>query len=233
LTPHPSSSAHLEAYVEVQRRLVDLVGPNDDETAVIACPAWSVHDVLAHLAGLCDDWVAHQLDGYASDDWTARQVERFTAVDGSQILRHWGDALGAFAELEDDLAFGPPARWAFGDAIIHEADLRGALGAGHVPAQAVDLAMAGSLQRWRDVHERAGLPRIHVRPTDRPVASGSTSTTTGTVLIEAPLYEVFRACAGRRSAAQVASWSWSQDPGPYLAAGPPYPFAWAAHPIDD
>ena len=32
---------------------------------------------------------------------------------------------------------------------------------------------------------------------------------------------------------QVQGWSWSQDPDPYIAAGLPYPFAWATHPIVD
>ena len=162
----PSAATYLEAYIDLQRRVGDLVGPDDDEVAVIACPAWTVHDVLAHLAGLCDDWVAHRLDGYAGDDWTARQVERFAGLGCSEICRHWAQALGGFAALDDDPALGPPARWAFGDAVIHEADLRGALGAGRVPAEAVDLAMVGSRRRWREVHDRAGLVRDG-DPTDR------------------------------------------------------------------
>jgi hypothetical protein len=52
-------------------------------------------------------------------------------------------------------------------------------------------------------------------------------------VVQAPLYEIFRAIAGRRSASQIQGWSWSQDPERYIAAGPPYPFAWAAHPIVD
>ncbi len=228
-----SAATYLEAYADLRRRLADLVGPDHDQVAVPACPAWTVHDVLGHLAGLCDDWVAHRLDGYASDDWTAGQVERFETLDGSEILRHWGQAMDAFAALDPDPSLGPPARWAFGDAVVHEADLRGALRSERVPAPAVDLAMVGSRRRWQDVHDRAGLPGIEIRPTDRPVSPGWSAPTAGAVVVEAPAYEVFRAIAGRRSASQIQGWAWSQDPEPYIVAGPPYPFAWAAHPIVD
>ena len=53
------------------------------------------------------------------------------------------------------------------------------------------------------------------------------------VIVDVDAYDLFRALAGRRSAAQVRAWSWSADPTPYIDAGIGYPFAWASEDIGD
>jgi uncharacterized protein (TIGR03083 family) len=222
----------LDAYRGVHDRVAAVVLAADGETPVPCCPGWRVRDVVAHLAGLCEDWVDHRLDGYASDSWTAAQVSRFSACDLDEILERWHGAMDRFAALEDDPVMGPPARWAFGDAVIHEADIRGALGAPRVPDDAVLLALKGAVARWRQVLAAAEVPTLFLQvPEMRDWWLGSPDVEPITVTASA--YDVFRGLAGRRSTEQMRRWAWSSDPEPYLAAGLPYPFRCATADIID
>jgi uncharacterized protein (TIGR03083 family) len=223
----------VEAYDAVRRRLEPLLSVADPRHAVPACPGWSVGDVLAHLVGLCEDWVEGRFEAYASEEWTAAHLERHHGESCASLLERWRATMRAFAALDDSPLGASPARWAFGDAVVHEADLRGATNSGRVPDAAVELGLQGALARWHQVLRQAGLGRVRVvLPDGRELWTGAPGRG---IDIEVGIhpYEVFRGLAGRRSVAQVAEWSWSEDPGPYLAAGPPYPFRWARTPIVD
>jgi uncharacterized protein (TIGR03083 family) len=226
------AAEYLDAYAALRRRVAELVDGIGCDAAVPACPGWEVRDVLAHLVGLCEDWVNHRVDGYASVAWTASQVSRYETWTSVQLLQRWAEVAEQFARLDNDQVMGPPARWAFGDAVIHEADIRGALAAGRVPRDAVLLGMHGSIVRWRQILARADLNLV-VRPPDAREWRLESAADHETACVTAPVYELFRALAGRRSPDQVRAWSWSTDPEPFLAAGLPYPFRWAANPIED
>jgi hypothetical protein len=43
-------------------------------TRVPACPDWTVHNLISHLAGVAGDFVAGNLDGAPRPPWTAVQV---------------------------------------------------------------------------------------------------------------------------------------------------------------
>jgi hypothetical protein len=234
MTGKAGAAEYLEAYVGVRERLGDVIGAKDGETRVGACPGWRVRDVVAHLAGLCEDWVTGQLDGYASEEWTANQVLRNANLTCEEILRKWAQTTDAFAALGDDPVMGrPPARWAFGDAITHEADIRGALAAGRVPDDAVLLGLDGSLQRWSEHLSLAGSPTLHLRTPDNHNWWVGPTDRADTVVCDTSTYEVFRALTGRRNAEQVRTWVWSDDPEPFIVAGLPYPFHWATNAISD
>jgi uncharacterized protein (TIGR03083 family) len=219
-----SAPDHLSAYRAIYERMARLVTDDSCYVAVPACPGWCVHDVVAHLCDLCEDWVDHRLDGYASDSWTAVQVERNVGLTCTQIFVSWADSLVLFALLDEEFFGLPPARWAFGDAVVHEADVRGALGNGRVPDDAVVLALEATMARWhREVLSRAGVPALQVRCESRDWWLGEPEDPDA-VVVEAPLYEVFRSLAGRRTEDQVRTWDWSSDPDPYIRAGLPYPF---------
>jgi uncharacterized protein (TIGR03083 family) len=219
----------VEAYDAVRRRLEPILSVADPRHAVPACPGWSVGDVLAHLVGLCEDWVEGRFDGYASEEWTAAHLERHRGESCASLLERWRATMRAFAAVGDSPLGATPARWAFGDAVVHEADLRGATTSGRVPVVAVELGLPGALARWQQVLRQAGLGRVRVvLPDGRELGTGAPD-----IAVAVDQYEVFRGLAGRRSIAQVAKWSWSEDAGPYLAAGPPYPFRWARIPIVD
>ena len=220
----------LEAYLGVHARLRDLLRPDDASVAVPACPGWTVHDVVGHLTGLCEDWVAGRLDGYASEEWTGAQIRRFEGRPLNDVLARWDEALVGFARLDPVEPFGDPARWAFGDAVTHEADVREALGREPVPGDAVGAALKGTIARWRTTLADASTPTLLLRAVDaREWWLGAHDDPDATV-VETTAYEVFRAVAGRRTADQVRAWAWSGDPEPFLAAGLPYPFRWATWP---
>jgi len=221
------------AYIGVRDRIIALVGTANSSAVVPTCPRWRVQDVVGHLAGLCEDWVSHHLEGYASDEWTAAQVDRFAACTVDEVFERWYGASERFVLLGDDPVMGPPARWAFGDAVTHEADIRGAVGAERVPDAAVLLGLKGSISRWREILSRAKAPTLLVRAPDAREWWLGTPGDPEATIVEAPAYEFFRALTGRRSKAQMQKWQWSGDPLPYFAAGLPYPFHTANHDIED
>lgn len=90
------------------------------------------------------------------------------------------------------------------------------------------------MARWQqEVLAVAGLCSLHVRTPDGPDWWLGTPNDPDALVVEAPMYDVFRALGGRRSEAQVREWNWSADPEPVIEAGLPFPFRWAPSPLDD
>jgi uncharacterized protein (TIGR03083 family) len=228
-----TTSDYLDAYKLVRERLALLVGAHDSDAPVPACPMWRVRDVVAHLAGLCEDWVDHRLSGYGSERWTDAQVSRSSGETLEQLLERWRRVSERFAQLEDDAVMGPPARWAFGDAITHEADIRGAFRVGRLRSDAVLLSLRGSIARWRETLRDASAPTLLLRAPDARGWWLGIHDDPMAVVVEAPAYEFFRALSGRRSPSQVRMWRWSGNPDPFLDIGLPYPFHWADRDVVD
>jgi uncharacterized protein (TIGR03083 family) len=234
LVTQPTPAEFLDAYAGVRLRFRELLRDRDGAPPIPACPGWSSRDLLAHLVGLCEDWVDGRLDGYASAAWTADQLGRYTNLTTTDLLDRWDGAATAFAKLGDDPQLGPPARWAFGDAVIHEADARGALAAGRVPPDAVMLALQGTIGRWRQTIAPIDPPTtLIVRPPDAREWKLGPPNDNEPVIVKPSAYELFRALAGRRTLDQVRGWDWSADPEPFLSLGLPYPFTWAETPLAD
>jgi len=85
------------AYRQVQQRVEGLITDADADSVIPSCPACCVRDLVAHLAGLCEDWVAGRLDGYASEAWTASQLARLSDLPLEAVLSRWAEALEPFA----------------------------------------------------------------------------------------------------------------------------------------
>ena len=83
------------------RALLDTAPPGATDHVVPACPEWTVHDVVAHLAGVSTDLVEGRLDGIASDEWTGAQVERARGRSVAALLDEW-DANGAEVDTMAD-----------------------------------------------------------------------------------------------------------------------------------
>jgi uncharacterized protein (TIGR03083 family) len=226
-------SEHLAAYRAIRTRLDDLLRGTVGDVPVPTCPGWTVRDVVAHLTGLCEDWVTNNLLEYASDEWTARQVARFEGRSLDDILDAWAVAAPQFAELPDDPIMGPPARWAFGDAVSHEADIRGVLGADRVPDDVVSISLKVAIARWRAALAESGAPTVLARVAGAREWWLGTHGDPDVIVVDVDAYDLFRALAGRRSAAQVRAWSWSADPTPIVEAGIGFPFTWASGDIVD
>lgn len=202
-------------YLETRARVAALAsGLTADEEArpVPATPAWTVHDLVAHLAGITEDALAGRMDGAPGEAWTAAQVERGRTRPLAELLAAWEANAPAFAAALG--AAGPLAGPAVMDVATHEQDLRGALGRPGARDNAViRWAMPGLVQRWSDGAAAAGLAPVRA-VTEVGVLQGSPGDPG--VTVEAPAWELFRVAFGRRSAAQVRALTWHGDPEAYL-----------------
>jgi hypothetical protein len=98
-------------------------------TTVPATPAWTVHEVLAHVAGSASDAVTGRMDGAPSPAWTSRHVSERAALPVSDLtaeLRAQQDAVAA--SVVDNPR--PALVW---NIAVHHADLHEALGLPRMP----------------------------------------------------------------------------------------------------
>jgi len=159
-------------------------GLSEEELAlrVPATPAWTVHDVLAHLAGGAADALSGRMDGAPSPEWTARHVgERSdrTVAELVAELRETADGVVASVEGNDR----PALVW---NLAVHHADLHEALGKGAPPEE-----------MWRPVLDAIAPRMLGEQASD---------------VDHVPDYELFRAIFSRRSRSQMTGWGASLDP---------------------
>ena len=216
-------------YLEcVQRISTATRGARVGTTRVAACPAWTVRDLVGHLAGLAEDWIEGNLDGYAGDAWTSAQIRRHRTAGLVELLDLWASLARGLVALPDHPDLGPPARWAFGDALVHEADVAESLGSDQQPPiGAVSTHLSAGLSRWSPQLAKAS---IHLRVTSsegRTWEVGADPGTT-TLTVTASAYNLWRAVYGRRTRTAFAALTWSEDPAVVLAVGLPYPFVFPA-----
>ena len=113
----------------------------DDQlaTPVPATPAWTVHDVLAHLAGGASDAVTGRMDDAPSPQWTARHVgerrDRPVADLLAELRSHEAQVVQQAAESSR-----PAIVW---DIAVHHADLHEALDRGVLPDHLWQPVLAG------------------------------------------------------------------------------------------
>ena len=206
MDPDPVTSARL--YAATRQRVSTAVrdlSPSDLNRQVPACPAWTVHNLVSHLAGVAVDFAAGNLDGAPLPPWTAVQVDARRALPIDVVLEEWGRSGPALEQVilagtsDHPLVCNP---WA--DAGTHEADLHGLLGIGRPPEELWMAALDWALPDPSLSDDVPGtlsivIPdRMYEVGTGQPVAQVHTST-----------YELFRAVFGRRSVEQIRSWTWS------------------------
>jgi uncharacterized protein (TIGR03083 family) len=185
------------AYRAARLRIADLVSDDVAESPVPASPAWNVHDVIAHLAGVAEDVANGNVEGAATDPWTAAQVERGRDKSVATLFDQWAAGAAGFEAFLSSPA-GMAANAAVFDVHTHEADLRSALGM--TPDLPDDVVVwAGGMMR-ESFHSRVaeeGLTEVSVDASD---------------------FEMFRGRLGRRTRTEVSAYAWSADPAPYLSA---------------
>src|SRR4051794_25097228 len=201
----------IEEWTLAQARVGRLVaGRTPEETGrrVPACPAWTVRDLLSHMVGLDVDVLAGDEPDDHNAGWTQRQVDERRGLDVVALLEEWS---GTTAPLRAWMA--RHGTRPMGDVVIHEQDLRGALGA----PGARDTAGLAVLRdrfagRLADRVAAAGLP---------PVALVGQTWRSGPedgagAVLRATDFDLARAVLTRRSAAQLRSWTAAGDVTPYL-----------------
>ena len=174
-----------------------------------ATPAWRVRDVLAHLAGVCDDILHGNVAGVATDAWTAAQVEKRRSWPAAAVLDDWEEH---GPEIDAIIDGAPSPRWGqlLFDAWTHEQDVRGALdepgGRDSSAARRVFEWIAGGMDE-RDRAEGRGALSLVTEAGARVVGVPPSAETVRTTR-----FELLRAVTGRRSVAQVERWEWTGAP---------------------
>ena len=241
----------LEAlYEETRARITELVADLDDADAIPApaCPEWSVKDVVSHVTGNGANVLDGNIVGVATSAWTAAQVAERRDRKLGYVLAEWDDVGPKFASILDDFP-GHLGRQAVSDLVVHEHDLRGALG--RPGARDTDgVRLATDFAMTMIVHPGAtarGLGPLEVTAGDRrwivgtgEPASGKAEAWRDVVVsdapppaptkppvgsVDAPPFELFRAITGRRSADQIRRFDWHVDPDGFIALFGSDPFA--------
>jgi uncharacterized protein (TIGR03083 family) len=184
-----------EMYRSARVRIGALVSDEIGSVPVPATPLWTVHDVVAHLAGVTEDVRTGNMEGVTTDPWTAAQVERGRSKTVAQLLAMWDE----YAFLIEGFLSSPDGASAFRavlDIHTHEADLLNALGR---PIDLPDEFLA-----WMT-------PLLQSDFAEQVAAAGSAPIT-----VDASDLQWFRGRLGRRTAEEVCGYGWSADPAPYL-----------------
>ncbi|MFN8026126.1 MAG: maleylpyruvate isomerase family mycothiol-dependent enzyme [Acidimicrobiia bacterium] len=194
------------------RALLEAAPPGAADLVVPACPSWTVHATVAHLAGVSTDLVEGRLDGLASDAWTAAQVERARGESLPELLDRW-DEHGAVVDSMAD-GFGAAGGQLVADVVSHEHDLRHALGEpGARDSDAVAIGfrfMSGGVRNRRN---EAGAPPLLVRHEtgERLLGNGEPG-----AWLTTTRFEFLRASSGRRTVDEIDAMEWSGDARPDL-----------------
>lgn len=204
----------VEEWSRAQQRVIDLVAglpPERADLRVPACPDWTVRDLLAHMVGLGVDVVAGDEPDDHNATWTGKHVTERRDHDVAALVAEWQAVAGPLQDWMRANNVRP-----LGDVIIHEQDLRGALG---VPGGHDSAGMRAIRERFA---ERFA-PRVADLPPIALVGDTWTWTSRGSVedaavVLRASDFDLARALVTRRSAAQLRSWTVRGEVGPYLDA---------------
>lgn len=218
------------AYAGCKARICEIVSGIDGGgvmAEVPTCPDWSVHDVVAHLAGVVDDALAGRLDGVATDAWTAAQVDARRACSVADIVAEWHAQAPAFEALLDPL--GDIGRQAVADIVTHEHDIRTALGrAGSRDSDAVRIGLGFVAPALVDNAAALGVS-LRVRATE----GSEFGDVDADVVLQGGAFELLRAMTGRRSGEQLRAMAWEGDAEAVLPAFRYGPFRPAVDPIPE
>lgn len=171
------------AWSDVYERCVEEIaavagdlGPDDLGRRVLATPEWTVHQLLAHLAGGARDVVTGRMDDAPQPAWTARHVAERADTSAAGLLTELQAQVALLTPMLQDNP-RPAIVW---DIAVHLADLHETLGLGIAPSATWEPVLDAVLPPG--AREELGLEDA------------------------VPDYELFRGRFSRRSRAQLRSW---------------------------
>jgi uncharacterized protein (TIGR03083 family) len=181
---------------------------DDIATPVPATPAWSVHDVLAHLVGITADLNAQRFGAGDSDAWTALQIEARRVDSIEQLADEWEREAPTFAAGLRLFGYDFGAHY-LGDLLQHVGDVHVALG--RSPERddiAVAVALDFYLGSFEESLEQSGAGAVDVQVGDEHWRLGR-GPLAATVVAER--YELFRSLGGRRTLDEIRALQWTGD----------------------
>ena len=215
-------------------RLVRSLTPERLHGIVPLNPAWRVRDVVAHMAGVCEDLTSGNFPDISDpkqqpeqatvrEAWTQAQVDRRRDVPIDELLDEWnGLARRWEGVLQHDPAGLAPAALVTAslDVGCHLHDLRHALGEpGDRDAPTTAVAFAIS-RTWLAMRlDSARLPAVRMRCADEEWVLGQSPVGN---TVHGDSFELFRSITGRRSYDQLLELDWDEDPTVVLDALAPY-----------
>ena len=116
-------------HVEALSALAPTLSEAQLATTVPGTPAWTVHEVLAHLAGGASDAVTGRMDGAPGPEWTSRHVSERARLPVADLVEELQQHQDAVADSVTDNP-RPALVW---NIAVHHADLHEALGMPRLP----------------------------------------------------------------------------------------------------
>jgi uncharacterized protein (TIGR03083 family) len=190
---------------------------------VRATPAWTVHDVLAHVVAITADLNAQRFDGAADGDgdaWTAAQVAARRDASIDDLAAEWDREAPLFETGLRLFGYSFGAHY-LGDLLQHVGDIRTTLGIDPTrDDETIAVALDFYLESFEETLNEAALGAVEVHSGDERWTLG-----TGAVVatVTAPRYELFRALGGRRTLDQIRSLDWTGDAEPIIGLVSRYP----------
>lgn len=205
-----AAQAWRSAYERVAT-LVEETEARDPEAlgrTVPACPGWTARELVAHMVGVDHDVLADEVDDEMDETWTQKHVDQRSGRSTREVLAEWAglaDDVETFVRETDDAPLG--------DVVIHEQDLRGALG---TPGARDDdgLAAVRDLMASQLGERLDGRGPVRLEATDT-AWSWQSGEGDPDVVLRAGEFDLARALTSRRTADQLRSWA-TGDVGPYL-----------------
>jgi uncharacterized protein (TIGR03083 family) len=204
-------------YAATRDRVVALVADVEPELAartVPACPAWTVHDVVAHVAGLGVALGAGRIPQGDVQAFLDELVDERRGLPLIAVLDEWVAAAAAVQAFL--VARGAGGGQLVYDLVAHEHDIRHALGRPGARDTSAVLACVDAvvsiLERDLATH---GLPAVELTSAGRTWSVGSG---VAALAIELEPFELIRALGSRRSERQLRTLPWRGDLDRYLPA---------------
>jgi uncharacterized protein (TIGR03083 family) len=222
-------------YAEGRERISGIVTalePDQQLAPVPACPEWTVHDVVAHLSGVCADILAGNLEGVATDPWTATQVRNRKEWPTAEVVAEWSELAPQVEANAGAFPREAGEQWV-ADLTTHEHDIRGAVSQpGARDSSGVDIGLQFAVTLGLEFSLKAQhLPALRVVAGDREWTVGGDAAAT---TVSASPFDMLRAVTGRRSRNQILAFDWNGgDPEVHLRAFQFGPFTTPADDLDE
>jgi Mycothiol maleylpyruvate isomerase N-terminal domain len=188
-------------YRDARMRVRSLLDDGDEDSGrrpVPACPAWTVGDLLAHLAGLAAVYGSGRVPEGDRQRWLDQLVVERRGKRLFDVFEEW-DVTGPL--MERALVAEPDRRWPLVyDVIAHEHDLRGALGvAGVRDDDAIVLGLQLGLRITASDLARHDLPGLRVLVGGGGNGDFVAGDDPVDLTLEASAFEAFRLLGSRRT----------------------------------